>query len=925
MKRLTALVATVLVGLAFLAVPLLRAGGAGVDTPLSVTPYGGFASSLTRAPYVTDLTQTSAYVNWATTSITPGSVAVVPASGGVCPSALGWSPSAIGVTSSLPGPVNPLSPTGTMTGWQFTVTGSPAATSEYQASVPVTGLLAATQYCYTVFSTDNANAVDLLPPGNQVQSFTTLEPVTSTSATPVSFDVIDDTGENYQYTAATAATDIPYPNQVNPDQAALYKEIGSSGADFLLSAGDIAYSGATQSTFGDLEHTGTQPEVSNFFGPSYYPLSGGIPIFAGSGDHGQNINPLKVFPTPETATTSGGVYAYDSYSGNVDSITGNAPDDWYAFSTGNVRIYVLDGAWADGVSGRMGTATGAACVALSTASAANSCAAYQADADEHWQTNSPEYKWLAADLAAYPGGVKMAVFHFPLRSVNASQPSDPYLQNSSANPNASTSLEALLAANGVQIAFNGHAHTYQRIIPNNYQQNGQIVNYVTGGGGGVLEPIETTSCANMVTTASVYALGWNPNGGSGSACGGASVPTAAADVYNFLKVTVAGQTVTVTPTNAAGGTFDPQSYTYPAVVQPSSPSGVSATLTSETTAEVTWSPATEAGGSITSYQISRNGSPLTTVSGTTTSFADSGLAPGTTYVYRVTAIGTVGQPSWPGTSNPITTTAPAAPSAPVAPSGPTTPQTDCVRHLAPGSVVGAAVLANGLGYYEVDAKGDVAAFGGATCYGGLSGLALNKPIVGMAYDTTTGGYWLVASDGGVFAFRAPFYGSTGALHLNKPIVGMAFDPATGGYWLVASDGGIFSGHAPFHGSTGAIRLNKPIVGMAVDVTTGGYWLVASDGGVFSFDAPFHGSTGDILLNAPIVGIIPSKGGKGYRLVASDGGVFTGHATFWGSAGNLPLVRPVIGGLNDDATDGYWLVASDGGVFSYHAPFFGSGA
>ena len=39
--------------------------------------------------------------------------------------------------------------------------------------------------------------------------------------------------------------------------------------------------------------------------------------------------------------------------------------------------------------------------------------------------------------------------------------------------------------------------------------------------------------------------------------------------------------------------------------------------------------------------------------------------------------------------------------------------------------------------------------------------------------------------------------------------------AGNGYWLVASDGGIFSfGDASFHGSTGAIALNRPIVGMA---------------------------------------------------------------------------------------------------------------
>jgi hypothetical protein len=63
-----------------------------------------------------------------------------------------------------------------------------------------------------------------------------------------------------------------------------------------------------------------------------------------------------------------------------------------------------------------------------------------------------------------------------------------------------------------------------------------------------------------------------------------------------------------------------------------------------------------------------------------------------------------------------------------------------------------------------------------------------------------------------------------------------------GYWLVASDGGNFAfGDAPFEGSMGSTHLNAPVVGMAPDATTGGYWLVASDGGIFSFDAPFEGA------------------------------------------------------------------------------------
>jgi hypothetical protein len=85
----------------------------------------------------------------------------------------------------------------------------------------------------------------------------------------------------------------------------------------------------------------------------------------------------------------------------------------------------------------------------------------------------------------------------------------------------------------------------------------------------------------------------------------------------------------------------------------------------------------------------------------------------------------------------------------------------------------------------------------------------------MAADPATGGYWLVASDGGIFAFNAPFFGSTGALHLNQPIVGMTPAPDGNGYWLVARDGGVFSfgPGAAFHGSTGGIHINAPIVAM----------------------------------------------------------------------------------------------------------------
>jgi hypothetical protein len=204
----------------------------------------------------------------------------------------------------------------------------------------------------------------------------------------------------------------------------------------------------------------------------------------------------------------------------------------------------------------------------------------------------------------------------------------------------------------------------------------------------------------------------------------------------------------------------------------------------------------------------------------------------------------------------------------------------------------------GGGYWLAASDGGLFAFGDAGFYGSMGGQPLNKPIVGLTATPDGKGYWEVASDGGLFAFGdAGFYGSTGGIALNKPIVGMAVTPDGGGYWLVASDGGIFAfGDAGFYGSTGGIALNKPIVGMTATPDGGGYTLVASDGGIFAFgDAGFHGSTGGTSLNKPIVGMAGTLDGDGYWLVASDGGIFAfGDATFDGSTGGIPLNAPVIG-------------------------------
>ena len=89
-----------------------------------------------------------------------------------------------------------------------------------------------------------------------------------------------------------------------------------------------------------------------------------------------------------------------------------------------------------------------------------------------------------------------------------------------------------------------------------------------------------------------------------------------------------------------------------------------------------------------------------------------------------------------------------------------------------------------------------------------------------------------------------------------PAKSMTPTPDGRGYWLVASDGGIFTfGDAGFFGSMGGEVLGAPVVGIMAASGGTGYREVASDGGVFGHGiAPFFGSMGGQTLNAPIVGI-----------------------------------------------------------------------
>ena len=320
-------------------------------------------------------------------------------------------------------------------------------------------------------------------------------------ATPFSFAVLGDWGQN------------------SSEESSVLQQIGQSPARFVVTVGDNAYPSGDQDSYGDL--TG-----GAVFGPEQLPLVGQRAVFAAPGNHGflQNLPYLQNFPSDTVARASGGRYRQDTYCcTSAESNHEDYASAWYAFDWGNARFYVLESAWSDGRED------------------------YQGDFEAHW--NGPvrgcsvcgtELEWLRNDLAAHAATpMKFAFFHYPLHVDSSAQRSNPFTSGVGA-------LEGLLAANGVDVAFSGHAHVYERNLP----QVGNLVTYVTGGGGAPLSPIN--SCSPF----DAYAIGAN------SACR-APFPEASLDVFHYLLVTVDGDTITVAPNAADGLTFDVQTFHVP--------------------------------------------------------------------------------------------------------------------------------------------------------------------------------------------------------------------------------------------------------------------------------------------------------------------------------------------------------------------------
>jgi hypothetical protein len=335
-----------------------------VSANLSATSY---SSNLRRYPYLTDLVENYATINWATdNSNTVGSVSY----------------GRVGVESCT---------ANTVSATKNTIYVNTVTTFQWKAQLT---LLPNTQYCYRVFLGPN-NAIDLLGSDPSPTFWTQIPPGDNT---PFSFIVLGDWGD---------------VSNAGAEQAILMQSIAQSGARFALTIGDNAQPNGSQTNYGDLVQSG--PGISGIFGPQQWALPGrSMAIFPAIGNHGYsntdtNHTHIVNWPQDRAVQTSNGRYWRELYSGIDNTTPKQYPSVWYAFNAGNFRFYVIEAAWADT---NIGTAS----------------SPYQVDYDYRWTTNSAEYQWLANDLAANASKPKFAFFHYPLYADNNSQSSNTFLQ-----------------------------------------------------------------------------------------------------------------------------------------------------------------------------------------------------------------------------------------------------------------------------------------------------------------------------------------------------------------------------------------------------------------------------------------------------------------------------------------------------------------
>lgn len=153
------------------------------------------------------------------------------------------------------------------------------------------------------------------------------------------------------------------------------------------------------------------------------------------------------------------------------------------------------------------------------------------------------------------------------------------------------------------------------------------------------------------------------------------------------------------------------------------------------------------------------------------------------------------------------------------------------------------------GYWAVGSDGKVYKFGDAPEMGSPSA---GVPMVDVEASRFGKGYWTLDEKGVVAAFGPVRYGSVAAadLKVGERATSLSGTPTGSGYWVFTNRGRVFAfGDAGKSiGDVSTIKLNGEILDSAATPSGKGYYMVGSDGGVFTLgDAHYEGSMGGVVL------------------------------------------------------------------------------